>query len=177
MPHTELTSRRRDGRGIATSPARARRQARAQREGRRHYGQDASRQRSLHPRQGCGASRHVAKLTTQLGSRFVGTFSSIGEHAPEADIDQALDLIDQLGATVLVGFGGGSPIDACKVMAFKHRERHADAPWLRHIALPTTLSAAECSIIGGFTNRDKVKVAVEHLEICPAVRRCSLAPC
>lgn len=113
----------------------------------------------------------------------MGIFSQIGEHAPEADIDQALGLIEQLGANVLIGFGGGSPIDACKartcplslltlqVLAWKHHERHPDGPWLRHVALPTTLSAAECSIIGGYTSRDKIKVAVEHIEICPAVRR------
>ena len=87
----------------------------------------------------------------------------IREHGPIEDIETCLDLIDEVGANVIVSFGGGSPVDACKVLTYKHHERHPDRPWVFNIAVPTTLSAAEYSTIGGHTSRDKVKIGVVRL--------------
>jgi len=55
--------------------------------------------------------------------------------------------IERLEADSLISFGGGSPIDSCKVAAYgllPGRE-------LIHIAVPTTLSALEYTWGGGVT--------------------------
>ncbi|MDB5075119.1 MAG: NAD-dependent methanol dehydrogenase [Chloroflexi bacterium] len=92
----------------------------------------------------------VKKVESQLGERHAGTFAGIRQHVPESGIAEAAALARQLGADLLVSLGGGSPIDAAKAVA---RTLAADTgTYLPHIALPTTLSAAEFSGTAGFTD-------------------------
>ena len=52
-----------------------------------------------------------------------------------------------LGADAIVSVGGGSPIDASKlILHFLKEER--GGPVLTHVAIPTTLSAAEYTVRG-----------------------------
>ena len=77
----------------------------------------------------------------------------IGQHAPQADIDEAVRLIGDR-ADWVVSFGGGSPIDAAKIIAMR-----LDSP---HTAVPTTLSVAELGVGAGFTNEQGDKAGVRN---------------
>ncbi|HKW07319.1 MAG TPA: iron-containing alcohol dehydrogenase [Candidatus Dormibacteraeota bacterium] len=78
----------------------------------------------------------------------------IGQHAPQADIDEAVRLIDGR-ADWVVSFGGGSPIDAAKIISLR-----LDA--VPHTAVPTTLSVAELGVGAGFTNEHGDKAGVRN---------------
>jgi alcohol dehydrogenase class IV len=110
----------------------------------------------------------VQKVEQLLGSKHGGTFSKIGEHAPVADLDQAAELVtkDESIDTV-VSIGGGSPIDSSKAISYRLHERNGK--WLYHIAIPTTLSASECTMMAGFTQSDGVKTGVRGKELVPHV--------
>ena len=68
---------------------------------------------------------------------------TVGQHAPLAQIDAGVETVR--GADAIVSFGGGSVIDAAKIISVK-----LDA--LPHTAVPTTLSVAELAAGAGFTN-------------------------
>ncbi|KAK3674116.1 hypothetical protein LTR78_005963 [Recurvomyces mirabilis] len=100
----------------------------------------------------------IRKLEVLLGMHHAITISNIRQHGPSIDVDAALqtvlqdDLID-----TLISVGGGSPIDTAKSIAYRVSEAR-NGKWLHHIAIPTTLSAAECTPGGGYTKPDGVKV-------------------
>jgi alcohol dehydrogenase class IV len=101
-----------------------------------------------------------------LGPRHAATFSKIGQHAPVADLDQVTDIVQQ-DPTIdtIISIGGGSPIDSAKVVSYRH---HKDVGQpLFYIAIPTTLSAAECTSFGGFTNLSGVKSGVGGAPFAP----------
>jgi alcohol dehydrogenase class IV len=58
-------------------------------------------------------------------------------------IRDATKLLADTKANVLVSCGGGSPIDAAKAIANQYRQDTGASSVLPHIAIPTTLSAAE----------------------------------
>ena len=49
------------------------------------------------------------------------------------------------GADVIVSVGGGSPIDASKAILY-NLQQETGGPYLKQIAIPTTLSAAEYTV-------------------------------
>jgi glycerol dehydrogenase-like iron-containing ADH family enzyme len=78
-------------------------------------------------------------------NRYAATFYNIGEHSPISGIRAGVDIFKQSGADIIVSVGGGSPIDASKaIIYFLHEQLGGD--FLRQIAIPTTLSAAEYSV-------------------------------
>ena len=111
------------------------------------------------------------RLKTLLGSRVAGEFVSIAQHAPASAVAAATRAAAAAKPDVLISFGGGSPIDAAKAVAFalatgldlsdpRAAERaRAFTPGsndlLPHLAIPTTLSAAELSGLAGFTTEDE----------------------
>jgi alcohol dehydrogenase class IV len=111
------------------------------------------------------------KLQQLLAGRFVGQFAAIAQHAPAAAVAAATRAAAEARPDVLISFGGGSPIDAAKSVAFAlatgldlsdplavHKASHySPAPdeLLPHLAIPTTLSAAELSGLAGFTTEDE----------------------
>lgn len=105
---------------------------------------------------------------------FGATFSEIGEHTPEAGIENGVSKFREVGADIIVSVGGGSPIDASKAIIFRLHEQKVqetsgqEPEFLRQIAIPTTLSAAEYSIGAGYTNKQGDKVSVAHQELAPA---------
>ncbi|HEX6488014.1 MAG TPA: iron-containing alcohol dehydrogenase [Candidatus Dormibacteraeota bacterium] len=77
----------------------------------------------------------------------------IGQHAPEADVEAAVSAIAAAGARALVSLGGGSPIDAAKIVSVR-------LGGLPHVAVPTTLSAAELAAGAGYSDAAGNKVGL-----------------
>jgi len=94
----------------------------------------------------------VTKLEGLLGPRHAATFSGIQQHVPESGIVAATRLADGVNADLLVSLGGGSPVDAAKSVA--RALAGAGVELIPHIALPTTLSAAEFSHMAGYTDEE-----------------------
>lgn len=57
-------------------------------------------------------------------------------------IRDAIEIIKEKSITVLVGLGGGSPIDASKAIAY-YVQQETGSAFIPQVAIPTTLSAAE----------------------------------
>ena len=110
-------------------------------------------------------------LDEHLGSRRVGQVATIGQHAPASAVAHAVRAAREADPDLVISFGGGSPIDAAKAITFalatdldltdpaaaqKARGfRPAAGEVLPHLAIPTTLSAAELSGLAGFTTEDE----------------------
>ncbi|KHN94881.1 Alcohol dehydrogenase, iron-type [Metarhizium album ARSEF 1941] len=99
----------------------------------------------------------VHEVETLLGAHHAGTFAGVRQHGPVADVEEALGLVlDDASIDTVLSLGGGSPIDAAKTIS--HRVHEQRGHFLTHIAIPTTLSAAECTAGGGYTGPDGTKV-------------------
>ncbi|KAF1832684.1 Dehydroquinate synthase-like protein [Decorospora gaudefroyi] len=110
----------------------------------------------------------VQKIETLLGTAHAGTFTKISQHAPIAQLDEATDLVKKdKSIDTVISLGGGSPIDSSKAISYR---LHQDTgTWLWHIAIPTTLSASECTMMAGYTQSDGVKTGVRAPELVPNV--------
>jgi len=78
---------------------------------------------------------------------YGATFSEIGQHSPIAGIKKGVQVVKDLDADTIVSVGGGSPIDASKLISHFLKEERG-GPTLTHVAIPTTLSAAEYTVRG-----------------------------
>lgn len=118
-------------------------------------------------------TRSLEDIAKSLGAAFAGVFTGVRAHAPRECIIEGALAARAARADLLVAVGGGSVIDAAKVMLLAIRyqyanasdlDPHAGAPWttgthrpadhaqwLRMIAVPTTFSAAEYTAVGGAT--------------------------
>lgn len=74
----------------------------------------------------------------------------IAQHAPMSQIDAGVEDVSSARADGIVSFGGGSAIDAAKIIALRLANGGGRA--LPHTAIPTTLSVAELAAGAGFTN-------------------------
>lgn len=130
---------------------------------------------------GLGLDRCLAVLTPALagdatrferasGGRIAGTFAGVEPHTPYDAVLAAAAAARAIGATAVVSVGGGSAIDTARIAALcvganamTADELHAlrahdgllpalQAPALPHVAVPTTLSAAEHSGGGAATS-------------------------
>lgn len=93
----------------------------------------------------------------------------IGQHAPIAEVERGAEAVAEAGADALVSLGGGSPIDAAKVIGRLAVER-AGAPErvLPHVAVPTTLSVAELASGAGVTDAGGDKVGRRDPRMLPS---------
>lgn len=120
------------------------------------------------------ASAELQGVTAVLGDRLCGVFCDVPAHAPRECVVAGARAIRSSAPDLLVALGGGSVIDATKVMALcvrfgyerveeldPHANRRppdagrtpADASsWPRIVAIPTTLSGAEFASSGGATD-------------------------
>lgn len=113
----------------------------------------------------------IKSVEQLLGPQHCGTYAGIRQHAPESGIFEALRLVKEAQADLLVSVGGGSPIDAAKAVAYHlayadGSAKPAPQAFLSHIAVPTTLSAAEFSASAGFTDehlKSKTGLSDPHL--------------
>jgi len=95
-----------------------------------------------------------------LGGRCVGVDSGIRQHSPDSDVAAAAAAVAEAKADLLIGLGGGSPIDAAKLAAYRlHAE--GQGPVIPQIAIPTTLSAAEFTQLAGGTDETS---GIKHLK-------------
>lgn len=108
----------------------------------------------------------ITRVVQALGSLHVGTFTRIRQHTPQSDVAGAVEYARALKADILVSVGGGSPIDATKAVAIALSHERGVFPV--HIAIPTTLSAAEFSHLVGVTDESsKAKVGFAHRQVTP----------
>lgn len=106
---------------------------------------------------------------TLTPAHHAGTFSQIRQHAPVADLDLATDAVAKdPQIDTLISLGGGSPIDSAKAIIHRARERDPTKPYITHIAIPTTLSAAECTALAGYTTASGTKTSVAHPALAPS---------
>ena len=134
----------------------------------------------------------LAGFASALGDRYAGCFSGVTAHGPRQCVVEGAAAARAAGADLLVAVGGGSVIDAAKVMQLCLRHeiraaadltaytgrgrgepstRPADADrWIRIIAVPTTLSAAEFTWFGGASDPERgVKEAFSNPMMMPQV--------
>ena len=117
----------------------------------------------------------VARLIAALGERFAGKFDAIAAHSPREAVIAGAQAIGAAQPDFVVAIGGGSVIDATKVMLMalwrgvrsvedlsalsgKLAEAStwdAEPQTLRMIAIPTTLSAAEFFPHAGVTDMQR----------------------
>ena len=90
-----------------------------------------------------------------------GMTATIGQHAPIAQVEDAVRQAGEDGVDGVVSFGGGSPIDAAKIVALR-------AGQLPHVAVPTTLSVAELAAGAGFTDESGTKAGMRDPGLMPA---------
>jgi len=124
----------------------------------------------------------VTNLAQQLGDRVVGIFDECVEHTPRNSVIALAAVLRDARADLVVSLGGGTVIDSVKIalLCLAQGIDHADAldqwhlkvnpdgtlhvpivgtPPCRQIAIPTTLSGAEFSDLGGATD---TRTGIKH---------------
>lgn len=117
----------------------------------------------------------VEAIRRALGPRYVGLFDETVQHVPRESVIACADAVRRVAPDLIVTVGGGTPIDTVKVALVCLAENLRDAnalgayrvqvrpdgtrdvpavgrPPVRQIVVPTTLSAAEFSNLGGCTD-------------------------
>ncbi|SMH39321.1 iron-containing alcohol dehydrogenase [Azospirillum agricola] len=120
----------------------------------------------------------VAAIRDALGDACAGVFDDCVEHVPRASVLALADEVRRLQPDLIVTVGGGTPVDTVKVALVALAEGIADTagfdavrirvagdgtrvvpavkdPPLRQIIVPTTLSGAEFSSLGGATDPER----------------------
>ncbi len=129
---------------------------------------------------GSDISRRVENI---LGNRLVGVASGVHQHVPAESLDSLISTVEAAQPDLVVTLGGGSVIDSGKAVIaalaagcrsgaqlLEHRiifeypdktsQKPYPGPFLHHIAISTTLSAAEYDGIFGYTSG-----GVKHLSM------------
>ena len=108
----------------------------------------------------------LSVVTAALDDRHAGTFDGSEAHTPRHAVLQAAATARDAGVDTLVSLGGSSVVDMAKGAAMVLAEgddldqlrlgsgRRLVEPTLPHIAIPTTLSAAEFTAAAGITNTE-----------------------
>jgi len=130
------------------------------------------------------------RLRQALGDNCVGIHTGIPAHGPQEAVWQAVQAAREARADVLISIGGGTPIDATKVVqaALTHGVNSLDelralalptpssatnldsarVAGIRNIAVPTTLSGAEFASLAGALNIElKQKQGYNHPDLAP----------
>ena len=138
----------------------------------------------------------LADVIRDLGDRYAGVYAGITAHSPRPCVIEGAALARAANADLIVAVGGGSAIDATKVMLvalWQNATRIEDldlyragkpkdgaAPpaeairppgdAIRMLAVPTTLSAAEFNAYAGITDpRHGIKESFGHQLVVPRV--------
>lgn len=64
---------------------------------------------------------------------YTTTFTGMKQHAPISNIEEALEILRDNKATFIVAIGGGSVIDAAKLVSYFHNERHGS--FIPHVSV------------------------------------------
>ena len=126
----------------------------------------------------------IDKIRDILGKKFVGIFDSCEEHSPIENVVECAKKIKSTKSDMILTVGGGTPIDTVKVsqlcltlgifcsaelkkISGKIQNVNSN---IRQIAVPTTLSGGEYSIVGGaMDTKRKLKEAYLGKDLCPQV--------
>ncbi len=133
----------------------------------------------------------IAKIRAALGNRCAGVFDRMPPHTPRQAVIEAAEQAREAGADLIITVGGGSITDAAKTvqlcLANDIRTAEAldayrpvkgpdgvvapppcNAPAIRQISVPTTLSAGEFSALAGVTDeRTRIKELFRHPMMIP----------
>jgi maleylacetate reductase len=139
----------------------------------------------------CRETDEIEKARRALGNRCAGVFDHMPPHTPRRAVIEAAEQARGCGADLIATVGGGSITDGAKAvqlcLANNVRSPEAlddyrpvkgpdgalvsppcNAPSIRQISVPTTLSAGEFSAIAGVTDeRSRVKELFRHPRIIP----------
>src|SRR5688500_9587916 len=112
----------------------------------------------------------IARIRDSLKDRFCGVFDDCVAHTPWPSILAAADAVRAAKPDLILTIGGGTPIDTVKILQIVlahgvtsieglENLRVATRPSpVRQVVVPTTLSGAEFSNIGGGTDlRTRIK--------------------
>lgn len=113
-----------------------------------------------------GATDLLWYIEQVLGPFHAGSYTGVRAHTPAETVAEAGELAEAAAADSLVSLGGGSAIDTAKAVAHRLSETRRIAP-PPHIAVPTTLSAAEFTPYAGVTGADGIKRAVSADGLVP----------
>jgi len=138
---------------------------------------------------GAGSVAHLTDELKRLGSKWPAVVTTrslidsvarlplhtrgpvtavIGQHSPIREVETAFHQADEADADGVVSFGGGSPIDAAKILAMRLGERRKTLRGtLPHVAIPTTLSVAELAAGAGFTDVTGTKSGMRDPHLLP----------
>ncbi len=121
------------------------------------------------------ATQEIEKIRLALGDRYVGTYDDCVEHTPRASVIKLTRCLRKVKPNLVVTVGGGTPIDTVKlaliclaeniddeqtlgnyrIQVNSQGEKHIPKigkPPFRQVVIPTTLSAAEFTNLGGGTD-------------------------
>jgi maleylacetate reductase len=107
-------------------------------------------------------TRSLLSSVDRLGCAPAATVV-IGQHAPTEQIRAGAEDIGLSGARAIVSFGGGSAIDAAKIISVRLAD--GDGRALPHIAVPTTLSVAELAAGAGYTDESGDKAGMRDARL------------
>src|SRR3979490_839002 len=107
-------------------------------------------------------TRSLLSSLDRLWVTPVGTVV-ISQHAPMSEIDAGVDEASRARADAIVSFGGGSAVDAAKIISLRLADGGGRA--LPPLAIPTTLSAAELAGGAGFTNEAGDKAGMRDVRL------------
>jgi len=137
------------------------------------------------------ATDEISEIEAALGDSVSCVFDGIKAHAPRSDVLAALEAARAAETDLIITVGGGSVTDAGKVIALglkhgfqKHEDFEGyyvyvdeagetvvpqfDAPEIRVICCPTTLSGGEFNTMGGVTDdKDNKKQGYTHRMMAP----------
>jgi len=112
--------------------------------------------------------RLVRLVESAVGDARFAVTIVIGQHAPMVHVDAATHRADEADVDGVVSFGGGSAIDASKMLAVRLADRGGRATrGLPHVAIPTTLSAAELAAGAGYTDSAGNKAGMRDVRLMP----------
>ncbi|MDE0942229.1 MAG: iron-containing alcohol dehydrogenase [Alphaproteobacteria bacterium] len=133
----------------------------------------------------------VDEMAAALGTRYAGRWDDMPSHSPREAVVGCANAAREAGCDLLVSFGGGSATDGGKAVTIclQHNITEAaglepfrtivdgngdrsfpdyDAPEVRQIVVPTTLSGGEFNARAGVTNTvEKLKQSYIHPGIIP----------
>ena len=112
--------------------------------------------------------RLVGEVRKALGEVEAPVTVVIGQHSPVLQIEDAVERAAEAEVDGMVSFGGGSPIDAAKIVSVMLADRRGIPDRaLMHVAIPTTLSVAELGLGAGYTDENGDKAGVRDPRLLP----------
>jgi len=120
----------------------------------------------------------ISAITAALGSKFAGKFDNCIAHTPWPSIIAAAEAVRAAKPDLILTVGGGTPIDTVKILqiclahgvtgveGLEHLRVATRPSPVRQVTVPTTLSGAEFSNIGGGTDpRTRLKHSFSGADI------------